>query len=116
MLAKVAANGFAVRTGKYPPNTSSIAVPILVDRIAIATVSVSFLTTALALDRAIEMFVKPLLAVAGEISLRLTTEPRRRSFGQDSARSNLSAGPGSVHNRRSSRRQARLRSLRERSQ
>jgi IclR family transcriptional regulator, mhp operon transcriptional activator len=68
LFGAVASKGFAVRTGKYPANTSSIAVPVLVDGNAVAAISVSFLTSAFKMNDAVEIFLPRLLSTATAVA------------------------------------------------
>jgi IclR family mhp operon transcriptional activator len=67
MLNDTEKRGYGVRKGRYPENTSSIAVPVLVAGKAVASVSISFLSSALSLEQAANRFLTKLRRVASEI-------------------------------------------------
>ena len=71
MLHDTEKRGYGVRKGRYPENTSSIAVPVLVAGEAVASVSVSFLSSALSLEQAADSFLAKLRSVASEIGGRM---------------------------------------------
>jgi IclR family mhp operon transcriptional activator len=71
ILRDTAKRGYATRKGRFPENTSSIAVPVLVADTAVATVAISFLSSALSLDQAASRFLRQLSKVATEIGSKM---------------------------------------------
>lgn len=68
MIAETQARGYAIRSeGEYNPKTASIAVPIVRNEIVFGCISIIWIRTALAIDRAIADFVAPLRDVAAAI-------------------------------------------------
>ncbi|MBJ6133943.1 DNA-binding transcriptional regulator [Ochrobactrum sp. Q0168] len=61
--------GYATReAGEFRPNTSSIAVPVMLDGATIACVSIIWIRSALTIKEAIESYVSPMLEIAGRIA------------------------------------------------
>lgn len=61
MIAETQARGYAIRSeGEYNPKTASIAVPIVRNEIVFGCISIIWIRTALAIDKAIADFAAPL--------------------------------------------------------
>ncbi|MGX5668007.1 DNA-binding transcriptional regulator [Rhizobium daejeonense] len=61
--------GYATReAGEFRPNTSSIAVPVMLDGATIACVSIIWIRSALSIRDAIERYVQPMMEIAQKIA------------------------------------------------
>jgi IclR family mhp operon transcriptional activator len=68
MIAETQARGYAIRSeGEYSPKTASIAVPIVRNEIVFGCISIIWIRTALAIDKAIADFAAPLRDAAAAI-------------------------------------------------
>lgn len=71
MVEGTVARGYAIRSlGEFNSKTSSIAVPIIRNRVVLATISVIWISTALTLDEAIAQFLKPMRDAADAIPVQ----------------------------------------------
>ncbi|WP_233836753.1 helix-turn-helix domain-containing protein [Paraburkholderia sp. ZP32-5] len=67
--------GYAVRVGEIQANTTSLAVPVRVGGEALGALTVSYLNSAMTLQKAEALLLQPLLKVADEVERQLTDTP-----------------------------------------
>ncbi|HYF21140.1 MAG TPA: DNA-binding transcriptional regulator [Ramlibacter sp.] len=72
MLAQVRERGYALRDPRVRPESSTIAVPILEGERVVATIGLTWFSSALAVEQAVERFLAPLQRAAADISTRLS--------------------------------------------
>jgi IclR family mhp operon transcriptional activator len=78
MLAEVRAQGYALRDPRVRPESSTIAVPIFEGSRVVATIGLTWFSSALTVDQAVERFLPPLREASAAVSqalLALTTSP-----------------------------------------
>lgn len=71
LLSRTVKQGYGHRNGGLEPKTSSIAVPILVEGVAVGSICVTYATSALTRQQAVEDFLPPLKQAAKEIAANL---------------------------------------------
>ncbi len=81
LLRQVAKDGFATRALGFMRETSSIAVPVLVDRVARCSVAVTYINSALSTAEATRRYVVPLRAAASEIAEGFRSTQKRDPSG-----------------------------------
>jgi IclR family mhp operon transcriptional activator len=91
ILHETAKRRYAIRQGRFPENTSSIAVPVIVDDSAVGTLAVSFLSSALSVDQAAGDFLPQLRAIAAEIGRKIRLAPRTSTANECFAAAHLEA-------------------------
>jgi IclR family mhp operon transcriptional activator len=73
MLAEVRERGYALRDPRVRPESSTIAVPIFEGPRVVATIGLTWFSSAVAVDQAVARFLPPLLRASDDISRALTT-------------------------------------------
>jgi IclR family mhp operon transcriptional activator len=73
MLAEVRERGYALRDPRVRPESSTIAVPIFEGPRVVATIGLTWFSSAVAVDQAVARFLPPLLQASNDISRALTT-------------------------------------------
>ncbi|NLS06291.1 DNA-binding transcriptional regulator [Rhizobium sp. P32RR-XVIII] len=77
LLADIRARGYAIReAGEFRPNTSSIAVPVKLDGVTTACVSIIWIRSALSIKEATTRYVEPLMEIAERLAAAVGTEQR----------------------------------------
>jgi IclR family mhp operon transcriptional activator len=71
MLAEVRERGYALRDPRVRPESSTIAVPIFEDGRVVATIGLTWFSSALTIDQAVARFLPPLQQASAEISQQL---------------------------------------------
>lgn len=72
MLTQVRRRGYALRDPRVRPESSTIAVPIYDEDHVVATLGLTWFSSALGTDKAVERFFSPLQQASGEISRELS--------------------------------------------
>jgi IclR family mhp operon transcriptional activator len=72
MLAQVRERGYALRDPRVRPESSTIAVPIFEGARVVATIGLTWFSSALTVDQAVARFLPPLLQASADISRALT--------------------------------------------
>jgi IclR family mhp operon transcriptional activator len=75
MLAEVRERGYALRDPRVRPDSSTIAVPIFEDERVVATIGLTWFSSALTVEQAVSRFLAPLQKASVDISAALS--PRR---------------------------------------
>ncbi|HSV52941.1 MAG TPA: DNA-binding transcriptional regulator [Burkholderiaceae bacterium] len=71
MLAEVRARGYALRDPRVRPESSTIAVPIFESQRVVATIGLTWFSSALTVDQAVALFLPPLQQASVQISKAL---------------------------------------------
>ena len=73
LLAEVRGRGYALRDPRVRPESSTIAVPIFENARVVATLGLTWFSSAVTVEQAVERFLPPLLQASTDISRALTT-------------------------------------------
>jgi len=73
MLAEVRARGYALRDPRVRPESSTIAVPIFEGPRVVATIGLTWFSSALDVEQAVARFLPPLRQASSDISRALST-------------------------------------------